>query len=99
MNTPRGEHVVVYMHVISMVVVKGQNLLILICYRMKELTFANNCSRNGFSSLLFTGKKALLMKNLFYFVFSKMAAYRGISFFVFLGGRGYFGSLKWLVYG
>ena len=47
-------------------------------------------------SLLFTGKMALLVKNLFFF--SKMAGDRGISLLGFFEVR-YFGSLKWLVYG
>ena len=42
------------------------------------------------------GRKALLMKNSVFF--SKMAADRGISWLYFLDGRGYFGSLKWLLY-
>ena len=40
MSNARGEHLVVNMRVISMIIVKRQHSLILICSRMKELTFS-----------------------------------------------------------
>ena len=98
-STARGKHFV-YMHVISTIIVKEQNSLILICSRMKELTFSRFITelrgRNGFRCLLFTGKTALLMKNSGFF-----QRWQPILALVccVLGSRGYFGSLKWLLYG
>ena len=72
------------MRVGSTIIVKGQNSLILICYRMKELTFSRFIPYNSAAeNLLFTGKTALLMKSSCFF-FSKMAADRGISLLCFL---------------
>ena len=39
-STACGKHIIVYMRVVSTIIVKGQNSLILICSRMKELTFS-----------------------------------------------------------
>ena len=72
---------IVYMRVLSMIIFKGQNSIILICSIMKELTFPRFIYHNSAAeSLLFTGKTALLMKHSF---FSKMAGDRGISLVCF----------------
>ena len=69
------------MHVVSTIIVKGQNSIIPICTIMKELTFQDLYRNFAAKSLLFTGKTTLLIKNLFFF--SKMAGDPGIRLLCF----------------
>ena len=69
------------MRVVSTIIFKGQNSIILICSIMKEYFFQDLHHNSAAESLFFTGKTALLMKNSFFF--SKMAGDRGISLLCF----------------
>ena len=85
MSTARYKNLFSYANTMSTARDEWQNSIFLICSRMKELTFSRFIPKlglNGFCSLLFTGKKTLLMKNSFFY--SNMAADLGVSLSCFL---------------